>query len=175
MVKCAIEGCGEPTKGKSKYCVEHARIAREKVLELFKTKKAEKEARYACFAKILAEAEKLGYMAGRKIVPEPMTVVERAGLSMNAPIVKVYKPIADGVCGFAWVVVKSGSTSFARWLQREGKSHKRYHGGVSIWVRDHNQSYTRKMAHAEAMADYLNEHIEELGNNLTIFAGGRLD
>jgi hypothetical protein len=58
----------------------------------------------------------------------------------------------DGVCGFAWVVVKPATSSFAKWLKKTGWADKAYGGGLSIWIGGYNQSMTRKEAHAAAMA-----------------------
>ena len=45
--------------------------------------------------------------------------------------------------------------------------------GVKIWVRGHVQSYQRKAAHAQAMAEVLKA--TPLLEGLRIYAGGRLD
>ena len=46
--------------------------------------------------------------------------------------------VADGVCGFAWVVLDSGRTGFAQWIMKKGYGSKHYqwgggYKGVSIW------------------------------------------
>jgi hypothetical protein len=66
--------------------------------------------------------------------------------------------VSEGVCGFAWVVIKPGTSKFARWL-KENKLARRdeYYGGVTVRVSDYNQSYTRKSAYAHAFANVLRD------------------
>lgn len=117
-------------------------------------------------------AHKAGHEAATGMVPEPMTVVERANpLDDNSEIVKQYEPIADGVCGFAWINVKPGNSSFANWLKKNDLARKdSYYGGVTIWVGDYNQSYEKKMAYAGAFAKVLKDSGIEKA-----YASGRLD
>lgn len=62
--------------------------------------------------------------------------------------------IADGACGFAWVNIKPGNSTFAKWLVANGHASKdSYYGGVSIWIFDYNQSVQRKAVHARFMAE----------------------
>ena len=77
--------------------------------------------------------------------------------------------VDDGPCGFAWVTVKPGNSSFARFLVKENLARKAYYGGVEIWISAHNQSYQRKMEHARAMAQYFRNF------GIDAFANGRLD
>ena len=51
-----------------------------------------------------------GKAAAEVKVPVPMVVVQRSNpLNDASPVVKVYEPIIDGVCGFAWVKVRPRS------------------------------------------------------------------
>lgn len=111
------------------------------------------------FRELYDWAEAHGRDAAMTATPTPMIVVERANvLDDTSPIVKQYAPVMDGVCGFAWVNVKPGNSSFANWLKRNGLARRdSYYGGVTIWVGDYGQSYERKMAHASAMARELNK------------------
>jgi hypothetical protein len=110
----------------------------------------------ADFPRIMEEAISAGLKAGEEVIPVPMHVVQRANpLDDNSPIIQRYEPIMDGVCGFAWVNVKPGTSSFARWLSKNGLGHKSYYGGVDIWISDHSQSMTRKECHARAFAEVL--------------------
>jgi hypothetical protein len=94
-----------------------------------------------------------GQVAGYVHKPEPMIVSERASpLDDNSPIVKQWE-VDSGVCGFAWVSIRPATSSFARWLVKQGLAHKAYEGGLSIWISDYNQSMERKEAHARAMAE----------------------
>jgi hypothetical protein len=77
--------------------------------------------------------------------------------------------IADGVCGFAWVNVKPGTSPFAKWLKDKGFAHKSYDGGVDIWVSDYNQSMQKKECFARAMA----QHFSDNGHRAT--ARSRMD
>ena len=88
-------------------------------------------------------AQTAGRQAGANKVPRAMVVRDGA---------YVYEPILDGVCGFAWVVVKPGNSAFAKWLVKSGHASKHYAGGVCVWIRDYNQSMEKKEAHAHAMA-----------------------
>lgn len=73
--------------------------------------------------------------------------------------------VADGVCGFAWVNVKPGTSRFAKWLVSEKLARKSYSGGVDIWISDYDQSMQRKEAHAHAMANSLQQEFLELKIN----------
>jgi hypothetical protein len=100
------------------------------------------------FAELFAKAEAAGREAGAKAAVRPMVV--HGGSESYF--------VADGVCGFAWVKVRPANSSFARWLVANDKARKdSYAGGVSISVRDYNQSMQRKEAHAYAMAAVLSD------------------
>jgi hypothetical protein len=92
-------------------------------------------------AQLYDKALQAGLVAGKEATPTPMRI-------------RGYEPIADGVCGFATVNVP-GNTSFGRWVKKMGHGDKSYRGGLDIWVRQHGQSYERKVAHANAMAEVL--------------------
>jgi hypothetical protein len=113
-----------------------------------------------------------GAAAAEAKVPKPMYVVERANpMDDSSPIVKAYEPIADGVCGFAWVNVRPGNSPFANWLKKEGKARKAYGGGVQIWVSAYNQSLEKKEAYANAMEKAL----EALVPGVKFYADSRMD
>jgi predicted nucleic acid-binding Zn finger protein len=78
--------------------------------------------------------------------------------------------VPEGPCGFAWVVVKPGTSAFARWLVKKGYASKHYYGGVSIWVSDFNQSMERKYAYAAAFAEVLRQ-----GGIENCYADSRMD
>ena len=78
--------------------------------------------------------------------------------------------VADGVCGFAWINVKPGTSKFARWLKKAGLARSDdYYGGVIISVRDFNQSMQKKETYAYAFAKVLEE------NGITATAISRID
>lgn len=96
--------------------------------------------------------------AGENAVPAPMVVSEADGLSDRPKPGGKSWYVADGVCGFAWVNVKPGNSRFANWLKKNGFARRdSYYGGVSVWISDFGQSYTRKDAAAQAMANVLSE------------------
>jgi hypothetical protein len=105
------------------------------------------------FKSLYDAAMAAGAQAAAAANVRPMTVraedIQVNGVPIGAPGQVWHEP--EGVCGFAWVVVKPGTSPFARWLKAQGHASKHYAGGVSIWIGDYNQSMQRKEAHAEAM------------------------
>ena len=101
-------------------------------------------------------AYKEGLEAGTEHSPTPMIVQQHENmLDDSSPVVKTYAPVMGGVCGFAWVVVKPGTSSFARWLKDTGKAKKHDRGGLYVWIWEFGQSYEKKMKMASAMANVL--------------------
>lgn len=106
-----------------------------------------------------------GVAAGEACTPVPMIVYEPAnlmssltggpdgGIKPNTPVFTV----PSGSCGFAWVNVNPGNSSFARWLTKNGHARKHYHGGVNINIRGYGQSIEKKSAHAGAMTNVFRE------------------
>ncbi len=111
------------------------------------------------FAKWWQEAIQAGLKAGGAITPTPMVVQQhRNMLDDGSPVVKQWH-VPEGVCGFAWVNIKPGNCAFANWLKAQGLGKTdSYAGGVTVWISEYNQSYTRKAAHAAAMAQVLAAH-----------------
>jgi len=87
----------------------------------------------------------------------------------NSPVVQQWT-VSEGVCGFAWIVIKPGTSSFARWLVKRELAKAHYYGGVSIWVSLFNQSMERKERYAEAFAHVLRDLYQ-----VTAYAGSRMD
>ena len=108
---------------------------------------------------LVKSAHEAGLRAGHLITPTPM-IVESAGRRYHVP---------DGLCGFAWITIKPGTSSFARALVKDGTARKAYGGGVQVWVGEFNQSVARKSAYAEAYAKVLREA------GINAYAGSRLD
>lgn len=109
------------------------------------------------FNGLMTAARAAGLAAANAMTPTPMIVTEHENpLNDASPIKKSYY-VPSGVCGFAWIVVKPGISSFARWLVKEGIAHKHYYGGVAIWVSDFGQSMERKEAYAHAFAKVLSD------------------
>lgn len=119
--------------------------------------------RFSRFEEIYQLAREAGWDAHESALPAPMNVTS-GDQSWH---------IAEGACGFAWVVIRPGTSSFARWLIKEGHASKAYSGGVQIWVATQSQSLTRKAAYADAFAAVLTGS-EEL-SGLHIFSQSRMD
>lgn len=121
------------------------------------------------FRELFDRANDAGLKAGEAIVPVPMVVIERANpLDDRSPAVKRW-PVEGGVCGFAWITVRPGTSAFARWLAKTKLGHTAYGGGVSVWVGAFGQSMTRKEAYARAFADVLK------AAGITAYAESRID
>jgi hypothetical protein len=99
-----------------------------------------------------------------------MVVSEHANPLNDASAVKQSWYVSEGACGFAWVNVSPGNSSFAKWLVKNKLASKAYHGGVDIWISAHGQSIERKEAHAREMARVLKEKL-----GIKAYAGSRLD
>lgn len=121
-------------------------------------------------AQLFDLADLAGRDAAEAAVPTPMIVVQRANpLDDNSPIVKQYEPVMGGVCGFAWVVVRPGTSAFARWIKANKGARKHYYGGMELWVSRYGQSMERKEAYAQAFAKVLRDH------GVDAYAGSRMD
>jgi hypothetical protein len=157
MKICATDGCDLQTVGKSKYCREHRKAARAAWKEMIASKptKAERDAKHA---ELFAKADAAGRLAADACVPVPMVV---SGYEDQ--------PIMDGVCGFAWVTVRPGNSSFAKWLKANKGGRIAYQGGMQIWISDYNQSMQRKSAYADAFAAVLRS------NDVKAYGGSRMD
>lgn len=111
------------------------------------------------FKDLYNTAHQAGMTAVENFIPNPMTVVGGG---------KEYF-VADGPCGFAEIVIKPATTSFAKWLMKNKLASKRYNGGISIWVHQFNQSVQKKEKYATAFAKVLSE------NGIKAYADSRLD
>lgn len=104
-----------------------------------------------------------GNAAAAAKVPVPMVVVQHANpLNDASPVVKVYEPVMDGVCGFAWVKIRPANKPFANWLKKQGLAKPAYGGGLQYWVSAFNQSMEKKEAFAYAMADSLGKAFPDM-------------
>jgi hypothetical protein len=113
--------------------------------EKISAERIERQQRYNEYARLWDAAHKAGIDAGTALVPEPMHI-------------NGYAPIADGMCGFAWIVTHPGNSSFARWAVKCRSARKEYGGGVCLrWVGEFNQSHARKVAYAKAFAKVLRD------------------
>jgi hypothetical protein len=132
--------------------------------------KIERKAKYASFAAAFAEARAAGLAAGNAKRPVPMIVTQHENALDDNSAVKQQWFVEGGACGFAWVKVRNGNSSFAKWLMKNKLARKSYYGGVEISVHEHEQSIERKEAHASAMAKVL---VEKLG--VEAYADSRMD
>jgi len=149
--------CRQPRSGKSKYCVTHKAEARERWKRMIASQDAARESRTAAHADLFARAHKAGMEAAEAVTPTTMVVERHANpLDDNSPVVERWVEPA-GPCGFAWVLVRPGNSSFARWLVKAGHGRAAYNGGIQVWVSEHRQSIERKSAHAAAFAGVLRE------------------
>lgn len=125
------------------------------------------------FKELYEKADKEGRQAVEELVRSnqirPMVVQQHANpLDDNSAVIQQWV-VPDGPCGFSNIIVKPGTSSFAKWLKKEGLADKSYYGGVSIWVGEYNQSYQKKDCYARAFAKVLNEA------GITAYVNSRLD
>jgi hypothetical protein len=108
------------------------------------------------FEALYKAADAAGDRAAKALTPVAMIVGEPTtpfGSDIDYSKPTYYE--ADGVCGFAWIKVKPGTSAFARWLRAEKGQRTSYSGGVDIWVSGYGQSMQRKEAYARAFAAVL--------------------
>jgi len=129
-----------------------------------------KEDKYNKFEKIYNEAHDAGMKAVQNLKVIPMFVTQHLNpIDDKSEVVESWY-VEDGVCGFAWINVKPGTSSFAKWLvEKKIASHDSYYGGVTIWVSDFGQSMQKKEAYAHAFSSILNN------NEIKSYAMSRMD
>ena len=175
-MKCPL--CGLPSVGRSKYCPSHRKQARKAFLEKIRDDKDFSSRRAIFYKEIYDKAFQAGHEAAKRCIPNPMVVEQHESpLDDSSPVSKQWV-VPSGVCGFAWVVVKPGTSSFARWLSKNGIARKHYYGGVSIWISHYNQSMELKEAHARAMSLSLQESLssgEFADPKVKVYSGSRMD
>ena len=110
---------------------------------------------------IYAEAHTAGMKAVTEAIIEPMVVVDSR--------TKQRWVIEDGLCGFAWVIVKPAHCSFAKYLKENHGAHKHNEPGLMLWIGGFNQSLAKKSAYAQAFSKLLRE------NGIDAYAGERVD
>ena len=116
--------------------------------EKIAAEKVARAAKHESFAALYAKAQAVGFQAGETTKPRPMGIVECD--AMGRPIGPAHIEY-EGMCGFASVIVRHANKGFGHWLITTGLARKSYYGGAEIWIHSHNQSYERKVAHANAM------------------------
>jgi hypothetical protein len=107
---------------------------------------------------IYSQANDKGNAAVQMTTVTPMVVQQRENpLDDDSRLVRQYF-VSDGVCGFASVNVKPANSKFAKFLVANGLGRKSFNGGVSMSIRDFNQSLQKKEAYAYAFASVLNDY-----------------
>lgn len=128
------------------------------------------------FKALWNKAKHEGLKAGKIHNPTPMNLIE-VGLN-DRPLENARQyHVPEGLCGFAWLIVRKGNSKFANWLKKNQLGNKdSYHGGVRVWISEHGQSYERKCKHAESMQLCLREGLDRLGfHDTSVYAYNRLD
>ena len=158
---------------KTGYDVRQAEVSKDKASEILQATDSEgvqivatipgavqkrKKAPGQDWAALYAKAHAAGIAAGQACEPVPMVVQQHANMADDAsPVVKQWH-VPSGVCGFAWVVVKPGTHSFARWCSKNQGAKKDYYGGITVkWVSEFGQSMEQKIAYAHAFAQVLHD------------------
>jgi hypothetical protein len=124
------------------------------------------------YEKVWQEADQAFAKAFKEVGVPQVIVGSAVGLSDK---IDYSKPtyVIDGLCGFAWVNVRNGRSSFAKWVKANRDGYKSYYGGVDIWSSrfsgDNGQSMMRKEAGCKAAAAVFNKY------GLEAFAMSRLD
>ena len=110
------------------------------------------------FMRLAIKADEAGRKAAEECKPVPMVVSQHKNmLDDNSPVEKEWY-VADGVCGFAWVVIKPGTSSFAKWAKINlPYTYRGYYGGLEISSPLMTQSMARNEAYCSAYARILRE------------------
>lgn len=106
------------------------------------------------FEEIYDEAHAAGMKAVEELRVIPMIVGQETHLfSGKIDYSKPTEYVADGVCGFAWINVKPGTSQLAKWFKTEKRARKdEYYGGVTMSISMFNQSLQKKETYAAAFA-----------------------
>ena len=115
------------------------------------------------------QAHDAGNNAVTQTTVTPMIVTQAANpLDDSSAVVNAWI-VNDGVCGFASVIIKPANSKFAKFLVANQLARKHYAGGVSMSIRDFNQSLTKKEAYAQGFAKVLND------NGINAYVDSRMD
>lgn len=119
------------------------------------------------FEKLWSELQRVSHEALATATPPRAMIVGSPSTPLGNDVDPNQKQwyVADGVCGFAWVVIDSGRVGFAQWLLKNERGYKNYswggYKGVAMrdWARlgfaDTRQSLELKEQVCGAMARYL--------------------
>jgi len=118
---------------------------------------------------LYTQAHNAGNNAVTQTTITPIIVTQAANpLDDSSAVVNAWV-VNDGVCGFASVIIKPANSKFAKFLIANQLGRKAYGGGVSMSIRDFNQSLTKKEAYAEGFAKVLRD------NGINAWAESRMD
>ena len=159
MSKCKTETCKYDRVGDSQYCEFHRALAHKAWVERIRADKTKREGRSVEFKALYEKALAAGKQAAASCIPVPMIVEQHANMADDSsPVVQRYHE-PEGVCGFAWVVIRPANSAFAHWLKKntDGNAKSGYGGGLHYWISGYGQSMTRKEAFAKAFAKVLRE------------------
>jgi len=109
------------------------------------------------FAKLWANAEKAGREAAANVMVKDY-LIQSVDILTGTPVNGSPQYVMNGVCGFAWLIIKPANSRFAKWLLASGFGRKSsYEGGVRVSISDfrYGQCMERKQAHAGAMCQTL--------------------
>ncbi len=163
---CATVGCVKDSTGKSKYCREHRDAARANWLSKVQHSAQERYERDEAHRLLWDDALRAAMEAHKAAEPTPMVVNEHVGLSEE--VTRSWY-VSEGACGFAWVSVHPGNSSFAIWACKHAGFRKAYGGGVQRSMNFNSQSIERADQAAHAAAEVLRKA------GVKAYAGSRLD
>jgi hypothetical protein len=106
-----------------------------------KSKKSTSPVNEAKYQRLWDEMKRVSHEALASATPPTPMVVGSPSTPLGNDVDPNQKMwyVADGVCGFAWVVLDSGRTGFSQWIMKKGYGSKHYqwgggYKGVSIWL-----------------------------------------
>jgi len=116
------------------------------------------------YFKFWCEAWQSGVKAFEACNPIPMVVETHADVANDNSEIVGASIVKDGICGFAWINIKPGTSSFSRWLAKEGYAYAdKSRGGITLSIMyKGSQSMARKVAMAYAMMDVFRTYFPEL-------------
>lgn len=165
--------CDQPTSGKSKYCAAHKAEARARfnaMCEIERLERASRQDQYQQWIYAMSALAEAAYLA---TTPQAMVVYETAGLTDIPKKNGNSWYVSEGVCGFAWIVIKPATSSFAKWLIKNKIGYKNYYGGwvipMSYLIPNMTQSMERAESAARCCAKFLRDQ------NINAYAESRMD
>ena len=120
---------------------------------------------------IYEQAHAAGCKAWEDCSPNPVTWGMAKSLVGNEIVPGTESTCTEGLCGFAWIIVKPARGPFVTYCKRNDIGRKHVYPGWYIGARGpfDSQSIERKEAYAYAFAGVLREH------GVNCYVGSRLD